>query len=72
MRFLTILKISDFCKKFDFWVFWEVTGDSGILEIPIFLIFYRLGFLCFFGFSFGGLEILAGGCGTVLVGVGMM
>ena len=27
------LKISDFCQKFDFWVFWEATGHSGILEI---------------------------------------
>ena len=56
---MTILKISDFCQKCGFWVFWEVTGDSGILEIR---------FSLFFGFL-GGLKILAGGYGAVLVGV---
>ena len=71
MRFLTILKISDFCQKFDFWVFLEVTGHSGILEISIFLIFSRFQNFDFFDFL-GGLKILAGGYGAVLVGVSMM
>ena len=68
MRFLTILKISGFCQKFDFWVFWEATGHSGILEISIVLVFSRFVFFDFLGFL-GGLKILAGGYGTVLVGV---
>ena len=71
MRFLTILKISDFCQKFGFWVFLEVTGHSGILEISIFLIFSRFQNFDFFDFL-GGLKILAGGYGAVLVGVSMM
>ena len=71
MRFLTILKISDFCQKIGFWVFLEVTGHSGVLEISIFLIFSRFQNFDFFDFL-GGLKILAGGYGAVLVGVSMM
>ena len=71
IRFLMILKISDFCQKFGFWVFLEVTGHSGILEISIFLIFSRFQNFDFFDFL-GGLKILAGGYGAVLVGVSMM
>ena len=70
-RFLTILKISDFCQKFGFWVFLEVTGHSGILEISIFSILGRFQNFGFFDFL-GGLKILAGGYGAVLVGVSMM
>ena len=66
-----ILKISDFCQKFDFWVFWEVTGDSGILEISIFWFLVDFDFFDFFGFL-GGLKILAGGYSAMLVGVSMM
>ena len=68
MRFLTILKISDFCQKFGFWVFLEVTGHSGILEISIFSILGRFQNFGFFDFL-GGRKILAGGYGAVLVGV---
>ena len=71
MRFLTILKISDFCQKFEFWVFWGVIGHSGTLEMSFFLIFGRSQNFDFFGFL-GGLKILAGGYGAVLVGVSMM
>ena len=60
-----------FCQKFGFWVFLEVTGHSGILEISIFLIFSRFQNFDFFDFL-GGLKILAEGCGAVLVGVSMM
>ena len=54
-RFLMILKISDFCQKFEFWV----TGGSGSLEMSIFLVFGRsqnFDFFLFFGRSenFGG------------------
>ena len=52
-------------------IFWEVTGDSGIPEISIFLIFSRFQNFDFFDFL-GGLKILAGGYGAVLVGVSMM
>ena len=74
MRFLTILKISDFCQKFGFWVFWEVTGHSGILEISFFLVFSRFQHFIFFVFLgfLGGRKILAGCYGAVLVGVSMM
>ena len=68
IRFLMILKISDFCQKFGFWVFLEVTGHSGILEISIFSILGRFQNFVFFDFL-GGLKILAGGYGAVLVGV---
>ena len=68
---LAILKISDFCQKFGFWVFLEVTGHSGILEISICLIFSRFQNFDFFDFL-GGLKILAGGYGALLVGVSMM
>ena len=71
MRFLTILKISDFCQKFGFWLFLEVTGHSGILEISIFSILGRVQNFVFFVFLVG-LKILAGGYGAVLVGVSMM
>ena len=71
MRFLTMLKISDFCQEFGFWVFLEATGHSGILEISSFLIFSRFQNFDFFDFL-GGLKILAGGYGAVLVGVSMM
>ena len=58
VQFHEILKISDFCEKFGFWVFWEATGHSGILGISIFLVFNRFGsFADFFVFFFGGLEI---------------
>ena len=49
-RFLMILKISDFCQKFEFWVFWRVTGGSGSLEMSIFLVFGRSQNFDFFGF----------------------
>ena len=68
IRFLMILKISDFCQKFGFWLFWEDTGGSGIPEISIFLILGRFQNFGFFDFL-GGLKILAGGYGAVLVGV---
>ena len=71
MRFLTILKISDFCQKCGFWIFWEVAGDSGIPEISIFLILGRFQNFGFLGFL-GGLKILVGGYGAELVGVSMM
>ena len=51
-RFLTILKISGFCQKFEFWVFWGVIGHSGSLEMSVFLVFGRsqnFDFLGFFG-----------------------
>ena len=63
-----ILKIFDFWQKFDFWVFWEATGHSGILEISVFLFLVDFVFFDFFGFL-GGRQILAGGYGAVLVGV---
>ena len=58
-RFLAILQISDFCQKFEFWVFWGVIGHSGSLEMSVFLVFGRsqnFDFLGFFGRSenFGG------------------
>ena len=68
VKFLTILKISDFCQKCGFWIFWEVTGDSGIPEISIFLILGRFQNFVFFDFL-GGRKILVGGYGAVLVGV---
>ena len=68
---MTILKISDFCQKFGFCVFSEVTGDSGIPEISIFLILGRFQNFDFFDFL-GGRKILAGGDGAVLEGVSMM
>ena len=71
MRFLTILRISDFCQKFGFGVFLEATGHSGILEISIFSILGRFQNFGFFDFL-GGLKILAGGYGAVLVGVSMV
>ena len=55
----------------NFWVFWEVTGHSGILEISIFLVLGRFQNFVFFGFL-GGRKIVAGGYGAVLVGVSMM
>ena len=70
-QFVTILKISDFRQKIDFWVFWEATGHSGILEISIVLILGRFQNFVFFYFL-GGLKILVGGYGAVLVGVSMM
>ena len=57
--------------SFGFWVFLEVTGHSGMLEISIFLILSRFQNFDFFDFL-GGLKILAGGYGAVLVGVSMM
>ena len=71
IRFLMIFKICNFCQKFGFWVFLEVTGHSGILEISIFSILGRFQNFGFFDFL-GGLKILAGGYGAVLVGVSMM
>ena len=64
-----ILKISDFLlKRIEFWVFWEITGHSGILEFSVFLVVSRFQNFDFFDFL-GGLKILAGGYGAVLVGV---
>ena len=48
--FLTILKISDFCQKIEFWVFWGVIGHSGSLEMSIFLVFGRSQNFDFLGF----------------------
>ena len=70
-QFLTILKISGFCQKFGFWVLWVVTGDSGILEMSVFLVFSRFQNFDFFGFLVG-LKILVCSYGAVLVGVSMM
>ena len=67
-RFLMILKIFDFCQKFGFWVFWEVSGHLGTLEISVFWFLVDFDFLGFLG----GRQILAGGYGAVLVGVSMM
>ena len=49
----------------------EVTGDSGIPEISIFLILGRFQNFGFFDLL-GGRKILVGGYGAVLVGVSMM
>ena len=59
MQFLMILKISDFCQKFEFWVFWGVIGHSGSLEMSIFLVFGRSQNFDFFGF-FGRSENFGG------------
>ena len=40
-RFLMILEILDFCQKFGFWAFLEITGDSGMVKIQFVLIFGR-------------------------------
>ena len=49
-RFLAILKISDFCQKFEFWVFWGIIGHSGTLEMSVFLVFSRFQNFYFFWF----------------------
>ena len=61
-------------SKIDFWTFLGVTGHAGIQEMSVFCVLVDLGFLENFDFLgfLGGLEILAGGYGTVLVGVSMM
>ena len=41
IQFFMILKISDFCQKFSFGVFWGVTGHSGILGVLVLLFFSR-------------------------------
>ena len=46
-----------FLTKFGFWVFWVVTGDSGILEMSVFLVFSRFQNFDFFWF-FGRSENL--------------
>ena len=62
-----ILKISDFCQKFEFWVFWGVIGHSGSLEMSIFLVFGRsqnFDFLGFFGRSENfGVQLWRCACG---------
>ena len=72
MLFLMTLKISDFCQKFDFWVFWEATGHSGILKMSVFVGFWPILIFLIFLFFLDGLKILAGGYGAVLVDVSMM
>ena len=70
-RFLTILKISDFCQKFVFGYFGRSLDTRGFWKFQFFGFLADLGFFDFLGFL-GGLKILAGGYGAVLVGVSMM
>ena len=68
---MTILKISDFCQKFDFGYFGRSLVTRGFRKFQFFWFSLDFVFFDFFGFL-GGRQILAGGYGAVLVCVSRM